>query len=165
MPPSHLGQNLCVWRAAKQQQAIRSTHLVPSLRGIHVDVPVQVMPVPALENLPGEGGGKSCQSWVQEPPKCAVPQSQPRVGLGTWGGGDPTAFSSESSHLGRRSQLLTWGKGQVGVSPTAALGCSPLAWHSPRRSTPSPAGRPAPGHSSWLLSLGTPKNIEGSLSS
>lgn len=59
-------------------------------------------------------------TWVQEPPKWALPRDQPRAGLGTRGGGDPTAFSSESSNLGRRSQLLTWGKGWVGTSPTPA---------------------------------------------
>lgn len=122
IPLSHLGQNLCIWKVPKQQQPLGSTHLVPALRGIHVDVFVQVVPLLPLENLPGKGGGNpiSLGSWVQEPPKCALPQDQPHVGLGMQGRADPTAFSSESSNLGRSSQLLTWGKGWVGTRPTPA---------------------------------------------
>lgn len=133
MPPSHLGQNLCIWRVVKQQQPLGSTHLVLLLQGIHVDVSVQVMPVLALENLPGEGGKKSHQSGALGTGATNVLflKISPMWGWAHRGRGDSTAFSSESSNLGCRSQLLTWGKGWVGESPTPALA--------------RPGGPPSPG--------------------
>lgn len=133
VPPSHLGQNLCIWRAAKQQQRLRSTHLVPSLRGIHVDVSVQVVPVPALENLSGKGGGKSHQSGDlgTGATKMGSPSRPAPCGTGHEGWGRPYRILFRVIQLGSPQPALDLGE-RVG-------------WYEPHTSPGEAGGPPSPG--------------------
>lgn len=68
--------------------------------------------------------GKRGKSHQFEGLGTEVIETSPLKASAMWGemrmGWYPTAFSSESSDLARRSQLLTWGKGGVGAHPSKA---------------------------------------------